>query len=92
MLTLYKLSVAIEVVNETPTVKVESQTVFGYLRALETLSQLCSYDRMTRTYFVASGVDIEDAPKFKYSAYRINNMTLLVIGKSVKQTVCHIIR
>ena len=48
------------------TVKAESQTVFGYLRALETLSQLCSYDRLRRSYFIAADVGIEDAPKFKY--------------------------
>ena len=44
----------------------ESQTVFGYLHALETLSQLCSYDRLKRSYFIAADVGIEDAPKFKY--------------------------
>ena len=61
----YKLSVTASSTEDTVTVSIESPTVFGYLRALETLSQLCSYDRLARSYFVASGVEIEDAPKFK---------------------------
>ena len=74
----YKLSVSMSATSETVTVKAESPTVFGYLHALETLSQLCSYDRFTRSYFIASTVDIDDAPKFKYR--EVYNCLYLIIS------------
>ncbi len=40
--------------------------MFGYLHGLETLSQLCSFDRLTTRFAVVAEASVRDAPQFKY--------------------------
>ncbi|GMH48651.1 hypothetical protein TrLO_g3482 [Triparma laevis f. longispina] len=69
----YKLSIPESPTSDTP-ITITSKTQFGFMRALETLSQLVEFDFDAETYSIEGApIDIEDSPRFPHRGVLVDS-------------------
>eukprot|EP00762_Andalucia_godoyi_P001737 ANDGO_07044.mRNA.1 hypothetical protein len=60
-------------VSTDPKASISAKSVFGALRALETFSQLISYDAASQTYSIVNApLEIDDAPRFPWRGFMVD--------------------
>jgi hexosaminidase len=81
----YTLTTSVQKKQVTTTISAE--TVFGARHAIETLSQLVSWDSFAGAYVVASSVHIQDGPEYVYRGVMLDLSRHFVPISNIKQTV-----
>ncbi|EFA78559.1 hypothetical protein PPL_09211 [Heterostelium album PN500] len=66
-------TISVEMVGQSPQLEIIADTIFGAMRALETFSQLISYDAQSQSYSIPFvPIYIDDFPRFPWRGLQID--------------------
>lgn len=86
----YKLSIPESPTSDTP-ITITSKTQFGFMRALETLSQLVEFDFDAESYSIEGApIDIEDSPRFPHRGVLVDSSRHFEPIQTLKVIIIHL--